>query len=95
MLQLLLLPPPTPLYTLPQPRTGVVLKVDEDAVLPPPRLALADDDCWVHLLPQLRLALLHGGKNVVANAAHGQAVHAGASAADRDDVQVLGACAKK
>lgn len=28
--------------------TGVVLKVDEGSLFPPPGLALADDHCWGH-----------------------------------------------
>lgn len=39
---------------------SVVLEVQEDTVGTLPGLGLADDDSRVDLLPQLRLALLHG-----------------------------------
>ena len=39
--------------------SGVVLEVDEDALLPVPRLPLTDHHRGHHLLPEHRLALLH------------------------------------
>jgi len=48
---------------------GVVLKVQEYAVEPLPRLRLAHNDGRVHLLPQLGLALLDGGHDHVAHTA--------------------------
>ena len=53
-------------------------------------LALADDHSLQNLLPQLRLALLDGGKEHVTDGARGESVELGTDASASDHVQVLG-----
>jgi len=67
------------------------LKVQEDTVLAPPRLLLADHHGGHHLLPQLGLPLLNGGQHHVAYRRGRQAVKHALDALNRDDVQVLSA----
>lgn len=71
--------------------TKLTFKVEKSAVLAAPRLALADDDGRSDLLPELRLALLDGGQDHVADAGGGQAIETALDLGDGDDVQVLGA----
>ncbi len=71
--------------------SGVVLEVQERAVLSPEGLPLPDDDGRHHLLPQLGLPLLDGGEHHVSAGGSGKAVQAAADPAHGDDVQVLGA----
>lgn len=71
--------------------TRVVLEVEVDAVRAPPRLALPHDHSRHDLLPEFRLALLHGGHDHVTGASSGQTVQTSTEALDGDDVQVTGA----
>jgi len=66
-------------------------EVHVDTILAAPRLALADDDGGHHLLPEVRLSLLDGGHDHVADAGGREAVEAALDALDGDDVEVLGA----
>ena len=70
---------------------GVVLEVDERAVLPSERLALPDHDGRHHLLSQLRFTLLDGRHEHVARCSGRHAVQSALVAVDADHVQVLGA----
>merc|ERR1719215_1377700 len=69
--------------------TGVVLEVDEDALLAAPRLLLSDYDAFQHLLPQLWFPLLHGAQHHVAGAGLRKLVQPAAIATHGDDVEVL------
>ena len=69
----------------------VTFEVHVDSVLAAPRLALADDDGGHDLLPEVRLTLLDGGHDHVADAGRRQAVEPALDALDGDDVEVLGA----
>lgn len=62
--------------------TSVVLEVEEDAVEALPGLGLADDDCRVDLLPELRLSLLNRRHHHVTDTTGGQPVQAGTDALD-------------
>lgn len=70
--------------------TGVVLEVEVDTVCASPGLALADNDSGHDLLPELRLSLLDGGHDHVANTTSGETVEAGTNTLDGDDVKVTG-----
>lgn len=70
--------------------TGVVLEVEEDTVEALPGLGLADDDGGVDLLAELRLALLDGGHDHVADTTSGEAVETSTDTLDGDDVKVTG-----
>ncbi len=65
------------------------LKVKEDTVPSAPRLALADDDDGHGLLPELRLALLHGREHHVAHTGVGETIQARTEAVGLDEVEVL------
>ena len=69
--------------------TGVVLEVEHDTILSAERLALADDDCRHHLLAELRLALLAGRHDHVADASRRQPIQAALDASNRKDEEVL------
>ncbi|CAH0375348.1 unnamed protein product, partial [Pelagomonas calceolata] len=68
---------------------GVVLEVDDDALLSAPGLALADDDGGHDLLPQLGLALLARAHDEVARRRRRQLVQPPLDVDHRDHVQVL------
>lgn len=68
----------------------VVLKAEEDAVLAPVELALADDDGRHDLLTEVRLTLLDSANEEVAEGARGQSVEGTTDAVHGNDVQVLG-----
>lgn len=70
--------------------TGVVLEVEEDTVEALPGLGLADDDGGVDLLAELRLALLDGGHDHVADTTSGETVETSTDTLDGDDVKVTG-----
>lgn len=69
---------------------GVVLEVDEGAVLASVGLALADDDGGHDLLPELGLSLLHGGHEHVPDGGCWEAVQAPADPVDGDHEEILG-----
>src|ERR1700712_3092035 len=71
--------------------TGIVLKVQVDAVCSPPWLGLSNDNSGHDLLPQLRLSLLDGGHDHVSNTGGGQTIEAGTDTLDGDDVEISGA----
>ena len=71
--------------------SSVVLEVDGDALLPAPRLLLADHHCGHHLLPQLGLTLLHGAHAHVAWPRVRELVQAASDALHGHDGQILGA----
>ena len=70
--------------------TGVVLEVEEDTIEALPGLGLADDDGGVDLLAELRLALLDGGHDHVADTTSGETVETSTDTLDGDDVKVTG-----
>ena len=70
--------------------TGVVLEVEEDTIEALPGLGLADDDGGVDLLAELRLALLDGGHDHVADTTSREAVETSTDTLDGDDVKVTG-----
>ena len=76
------------LYTY---HTGIVLKVEVDAVGTAPGLALADHNGGHDLLPQLGLTLLDGGHDHVTDTGGGKTVQTSTDTLHRDDVQVTGA----
>lgn len=71
--------------------TSIVLEVQVHAIRSPPGLALSDDNGGHDLLPELRLSLLDGRHDHVANTGSRQTVQARTDALDGDDVQVAGA----
>ena len=64
-------------------------EIHVDAVLSAPWLALANDDSWQDLLPQIGFSLLHGGHHHVANAGRGKTVQTAFDPFHRNDVEVL------
>jgi len=72
--------------------SSIIFEVHVDSVLAAPQLALADDDGWHDLLPEVGLTLLDGGHDHVTDAGGRQAVEPTLDALDGDDVEVLGAC---
>ena len=54
--------------------TSIVLEVEEDTVLAPESLPLANDNPGHNLLPELRLALLHRAHNHVPDGGSGQLI---------------------
>ncbi|GIX61055.1 syntaxin 5 [Babesia caballi] len=68
---------------------GVVLEVDEVAVVAPPGLALAYDNGGVHLLPEVRLALLDGRQDHVAHGRGRQPVEARADTLEGHELFTL------
>ena len=71
--------------------TGVILELDERAVLPSERLALPDYNRWHHLLSQLWFALLDGRDKHVARCGRRHAVQSALVSVDANHVQVLSA----
>lgn len=67
----------------------LTFKVKEMALSPADSLALADNDSLQHLLPELGLTLLDGGKEHVSNGTSWESVQLGTDATDSDHVQVL------
>ena len=70
--------------------TGIVLKVEVDAVWAAPGLALADNDSGHDLLTELGLSLLDGGHDHVTDTGSGETVQTGTDTLDGDDVEVTG-----
>lgn len=68
---------------------GIVLKVDDSAILAAPALPLADDNGRHHLLAEFGLALLNASHHHVANTTRREAVEASVVAAHRNDVEIL------
>jgi len=66
------------------------LEVENGTVLTAPCLALADDDGLEDLLTKLRLTLLDGGNDEIADGRSGETVEASLVSLDGNDVQVLG-----
>lgn len=70
--------------------TSIVLKENEDTILPSPWLSLSDNDSRHDLLSQFRLTLLDSGHEHVTNTGGWQSVQSTLDTLDRDDIQVLG-----
>lgn len=68
--------------------TGIVLKVEEDAVCSSPWLALSDDNCWHDLLSEFWLSLLDCGHDHVTDTCCWQTVEPGTESLHRDNVEV-------
>lgn len=70
--------------------TSIVLEVKVDTILSSPGLRLADNNGGHDLLTELRLTLLDGSHNHVANTGSGKTVESGTEALDGNDAQVAG-----
>lgn len=75
---------------LSSPKTMNTFEVHENTIFAPPGLALAHNNSWHDLLPQVRLSLLYRGHNHVANGSGWQPVQAPLHSLDGNDIQILG-----
>lgn len=69
---------------------GVILEVEENAILPAPGAGLTDNNCRHDLLSELGLTLLNGSHDHVSDTSGGKTVQTCTNALDGNNVKVTG-----